>query len=340
VAPKGASGVPAAPETIGSPSADEIGRPSAEPALAPTPGPSAEPALTLTLGIDRRVSAVATRAMLDAAAAAGAHAVRLLGDGAGDVDEESREVVRATLPLLGAWNPPVLGVTVLLAPALRAGYADADPHLLHGAIAKDAAVKLSARATDKFPETLLPLSPEDSDAAPFRGLTDPAGGPAVAYLTLGPDATAGALADAVDRAAALGLSPLVVTGDVPGHPEGPVRLRDDLIVAGDARSGSGDAGLDKEVIRSVVRGRTEAVKLCYESAVARAPALAGKLLVTFEIAATGKVGKVAVDGGATLKDADLEKCVRAVVKKLVFPKPAAGPVTVTYPFVLETAGAR
>ena len=73
------------------------------------------------------------------------------------------------------------------------------------------------------------------------------------------------------------------------------------------------------------------VSRCYEQALARTPALAGRLAVRFTLGPTGIVQADEVT--AALGDAPFQQCVLAAVRRWVFPAPEGGGViTVTYPF--------
>jgi len=59
---------------------------------------------------------------------------------------------------------------------------------------------------------------------------------------------------------------------------------------------------------------------CYDSGLAHAPTLGGRLMLNFVILPDGKVGHMAVEQSSTLPDRDVAKCVSATVKALHFPK--------------------
>lgn len=92
-------------------------------------------------------------------------------------------------------------------------------------------------------------------------------------------------------------------------------------------------GLDRDIIRRLIRGKMAAVSACYNAGLERNPGLRGRVNVEFAIATTGKttVRKTSSD----LKNgADVEKCIGEVIASLDFPRTAQETV-VTYPFVLE-----
>lgn len=95
------------------------------------------------------------------------------------------------------------------------------------------------------------------------------------------------------------------------------------------------AGLDRDIIRRIVRAHINEVRHCYNQGLAKDPDLGGKVTVQFTIVASGKVGESKVDS-TTLSDQSVSECVAKAVKRWKFPKPQGGvDVSVTYPFVLS-----
>lgn len=94
--------------------------------------------------------------------------------------------------------------------------------------------------------------------------------------------------------------------------------------------------LDKEVIRRVVRRHLASIKYCYETELVKDAALAGRIEVSFVIAADGAVSSAEVKSSTMGNDA-VERCVVKKVESMVFPKPTGGGVVaVSYPFVFTT----
>ena len=79
------------------------------------------------------------------------------------------------------------------------------------------------------------------------------------------------------------------------------------------------------------------LRSCYEGALKRRPDLAGKLVLSFTIVGDHDVGGVIedadVEDDSTLKDDDMETCVKESLMTLTFDKPPSGGgyVTVRYP---------
>lgn len=97
-------------------------------------------------------------------------------------------------------------------------------------------------------------------------------------------------------------------------------------------------GDEKNEIGAIIRRNAEDVAKCYEKALERRPALAGKLVARFDIGPSGKVIGAAADG---IPDRELVMCVVGVVRKWEFAKPASGgKLRVAYPFKFEPVPTR
>ncbi len=96
--------------------------------------------------------------------------------------------------------------------------------------------------------------------------------------------------------------------------------------------------LDKEIIRRTVRRHLNEVRFCYEQALVARPTLAGRVVVQFTIAPTGRV-LAALLQSTTLGAPAVDACVVGAVRRWEFPQPdGGGLVSVTYPFQLSPAG--
>lgn len=89
--------------------------------------------------------------------------------------------------------------------------------------------------------------------------------------------------------------------------------------------------LEPAEIQAVVRGSFGRYRVCYEELVARSPAAAGSVPLTFAILGDGTVADAAVDTAtATLRDAATDRCMVGATRALRFP--AIGKkTTVVYP---------
>ena len=96
--------------------------------------------------------------------------------------------------------------------------------------------------------------------------------------------------------------------------------------------------LGKEAIRQVIGSHINEVKYCYERELAKMPDLFGTVWVEFTIEATGEVSVSTALKRSTTRQAPVESCIAAAVRRWRFPEPAGGGgVVVTYPFVLTPA---
>jgi hypothetical protein len=93
-------------------------------------------------------------------------------------------------------------------------------------------------------------------------------------------------------------------------------------------------GLDKDIIRRIVRAHINEIRYCYNQALRRDPWAKGRVAIQFTIGSTGKVPS-AVVRETTMKDAGVGNCMAQAVRRWTFPKPTTASVIVTYPFVLE-----
>lgn len=90
--------------------------------------------------------------------------------------------------------------------------------------------------------------------------------------------------------------------------------------------------LPPEVILRIVRQHYGMFRACYEHGLRANPTLEGRVAVRFVIAASGDV-REARDGGSDLASTDVRECVTSAFKRLQFPKPESGVVTVVYPII-------
>lgn len=102
----------------------------------------------------------------------------------------------------------------------------------------------------------------------------------------------------------------------------------------DAQSISGE--FDANTLRQGVERARTLVKMCYEDQLKRDPTLQGKIVVRFVIGEDGGVTSSEI-ASSTFDNKDFEGCLLRVIRRLHFPKPKGGAVTVEYPFVLSPA---
>jgi TonB family protein len=101
----------------------------------------------------------------------------------------------------------------------------------------------------------------------------------------------------------------------------------------------GRGGLDKEIVRRVVRSHVKEIKFCYERELQHEPGLHGRVSVRFVVAPDGRVATVGITE-STVGNPRVDRCVADAVQRWEFPQAREGGVTfVTYPFVLQEFGA-
>jgi TonB family protein len=91
--------------------------------------------------------------------------------------------------------------------------------------------------------------------------------------------------------------------------------------------------LPPELIQKTIRAHFADVRTCLERGLARNRNLEGRVVVRFVINRDGTVTNAILNGN-TLPDCSVGRCVVNAFKKLAFPEPQGGIVTVVYPIML------
>ena len=103
----------------------------------------------------------------------------------------------------------------------------------------------------------------------------------------------------------------------------------------DARGAEMEGGLDRSIIRRVVRQHRRELKYCYEKGLQQNRNLKGTVKLKFVISAAGNVISARVFS-STLKNKKVESCMTSKVRRWIFPEPKGGKITtVKYPFNLK-----
>lgn len=97
--------------------------------------------------------------------------------------------------------------------------------------------------------------------------------------------------------------------------------------------------IDADAVEAALLAHRDEFRLCYEKEInAENPNLAGRVGTTFVIGTTGRVTQAGVES-TSLKNANTERCILAVIKRIDFPIPrGAGVVQVSYPFKFSPVG--
>jgi TonB family protein len=316
------------------------------------------------VAFDARAGSELIKSTLDPLAKSGVDSIALLGVSAPSHLSPEAVRLREELPWLEALWAPVQGVQANL--PNQSLNSDEDGTLWHGTVDANGEVDLSPRSGSRAAPRHVG-SAEDASPNDLPGTREPK---PYAYLQIAPAATAGSVVRAVCALDKQGFRPVLVTGELPGHPERPASdVFANLLRGGSPTSlfGNGDPAsdstnhsivnvfgpdglglapseppvkglLDKEAIREVVHRHTNEIRYCYEKALANAPDLMGKISVKFAIGPSGKVQSVSVES-SLMKSPEVEECVVKRVRTWEFPKPkGGGVVSVTYPFVFQSAG--
>lgn len=90
--------------------------------------------------------------------------------------------------------------------------------------------------------------------------------------------------------------------------------------------------LSPKVIFRTVRERTPDFRSCYDDALKRRPNATGRVVVRFDITASGNV-KDAIDAEQDMGDEAMAACVGNAFRTLIFPRPNWGSVSVVFPIM-------
>lgn len=94
-------------------------------------------------------------------------------------------------------------------------------------------------------------------------------------------------------------------------------------------------GLDREIIKRVVRKHRREIKYCYEQELQKNRRLNGEVMVKFTILPNGRVVS-SLSASSTLNSPAVETCMHSKIKRWIFPEPrGGGTVVVRYPFRLS-----
>jgi outer membrane biosynthesis protein TonB len=109
--------------------------------------------------------------------------------------------------------------------------------------------------------------------------------------------------------------------------QGEVALVDDETVI--------EGGLDRDVIAEVIRRNLGQIRYCYERQLSSNRELYGKVMVKFQIAASGDVSEPKIDS-TTMKSSMVEGCILRRLATWKFPLPKGGTIVkVSYPFLFK-----
>lgn len=93
--------------------------------------------------------------------------------------------------------------------------------------------------------------------------------------------------------------------------------------------------IDSEAIRDAIWLESDAVQVCYQSALKSIPGLKGKMVVSFDVDQAGKAKNFKRETG-TILNHDIFACVAKALEVAEFPPAAVGTVVrVKYPFVFR-----
>lgn len=120
-----------------------------------------------------------------------------------------------------------------------------------------------------------------------------------------------------------------------GPVQGTRNVRGRVSGAGSRLGGQGT--IDRAAVQRVILSHQGQIAACYERALLRDPALAGRVVMAWSITPSGGVGNVSV-GQSSLSNSAVTSCISAAIRGWRFPQPQGGSVTVTFPYVFRPVG--
>jgi TonB family protein len=97
-------------------------------------------------------------------------------------------------------------------------------------------------------------------------------------------------------------------------------------------------GLERDVVMAVIRRHQSEITFCYETELAKNPALSGKVAVSFTIDGAGAISEAQI-AESGLSNENVEACMLSRIRRWKFPEPKGGGVVViTFPWVFHLAG--
>jgi hypothetical protein len=110
--------------------------------------------------------------------------------------------------------------------------------------------------------------------------------------------------------------------------------------SGPKPTGEGEPGRRVDDIKTIVGGRRDEARKCYDDALKKTSGLEGDLVIKWVIDPKGTVTEIAVDDSkSTIHDAELGKCVIAVIQKIKFAESPKGfESRMNYPFNFHPKG--
>lgn len=97
--------------------------------------------------------------------------------------------------------------------------------------------------------------------------------------------------------------------------------------------------IDADAVEAALLAHKDEFRYCYEKEInAETPKLSGRVGTTFVIGSSGRVTQAGIES-TSLKNANVERCILNVIRRIDFPIPRGGGVVqVTYPFKFQSNG--
>ncbi len=92
--------------------------------------------------------------------------------------------------------------------------------------------------------------------------------------------------------------------------------------------------LDRGEVLRVINRATGAIQRCYERRLISNPTLSGRLVMAWTINTSGRVAGVSARS-SSLSDPAVASCIAGVIRRLRFPQPEGGSVSISFPFLFR-----
>ena len=93
--------------------------------------------------------------------------------------------------------------------------------------------------------------------------------------------------------------------------------------------------LSRSQVLKVINEHLGQIQGCYERALTHHPGLGGKIEFQWTVLASGRVS-TARERSSSMNDAKVSRCIIHVIKRMRFPRPKGGSVTIAYPFMFRS----
>jgi len=194
------------------------------------------------------------------------------------------------------------------------------------ALTASLAVACASTKPTTEPAPIVAAAPPEESAAPTPAPTIVA-----APSTEGSPSAEGPSAEGPSSEGPSAEGPFFEGPSAEGDPAGEGAAAPSLVGGGTPSGGT----LDPSAIRRAITSSLSKTRACYEAELKNDPAFTTRLTLRMVIGKTGTVSSASVNPSSGKPRMD--RCILQVVRKIRFPAPKGGDVTVSYPFVFKSS---